>query len=48
MSSEDHVVNLEPVDLDGPEVAEDVTEVSDVLFGGIAYEGAHRSISAGC
>ena len=40
MSSEDYVVKSEPVELDSPEVEEDVTEVSDVLHEGIAYEEA--------
>ena len=40
VSSEEHVVKSEPVDLDVPEVTEDVTEVSDVLHEGIAYEEA--------
>ena len=45
MSSEDHVVKSGPEDLDGPSVAEDVTEVSDVLDEGIASEGALREAS---
>ena len=45
MSSEDYVVKSEPVELDSPEVEEDVTEVSDVLHEEIAIEGGLREAS---